>query len=170
MTGAPLKRNPKRQKVGIKENYSWVHPCFIIKEDKVTCKTTSKQIVVAIWATCRLCKFKSPDCKVYGVQTKLGNCPLWTRYIKHVENIHYLLNRKDLEETLVDPKVHWDIWRKARRGSARLRPGIKSKAHWMIVWKNLGTRVQKLKGALPTWRACVLLRIYLCTWAPAQGL
>ena len=72
--GAPPKRNPKRRKAGIKENYSWVNPCFIIKENKVTCKTTGKQIVVAIWATCRLCKFKSPDCRAYGVKTKPRNC------------------------------------------------------------------------------------------------
>ena len=39
--GAPLKRNPKHWKEDIKENYSWVHQCFIIKEDKVTCKTTN---------------------------------------------------------------------------------------------------------------------------------
>ena len=73
--GAPLKRNAKRRKEGIKENYNWVHPCFIIIEDKVTCKMTGKQIVVAILAICRLCKFKSPDCKAYGEKTKPGNCP-----------------------------------------------------------------------------------------------
>ena len=107
-TGVPPKRNPKRQKAGIMENYNWVHPCFIIKDNKVTYKTTSKQILVAIWATCRFCKFKSPDCRAYGMKTKPGNCPLWTRCIKHVEKIHYLLNRKDLEEALADPKAHWD--------------------------------------------------------------
>ena len=93
-TGAPLKRNPKCRKAGIKENYSWVHPCFIIKEDKVTCKTTGKQIVVAIWAICKLCKFKSPDCRAYGVKTKPGNCPSWTGCIKHVDNIHCLAGPK----------------------------------------------------------------------------
>ena len=74
-TGKSPKRNPKCQKAGIKENYSWMHPCFIIIEDKVTCQMTGKQIVVAIWAICRLCKFKLPDCKVYGVKTKPANCP-----------------------------------------------------------------------------------------------
>ena len=72
----------------------------------MTCKMTGKQIVVAILATCRLCKFKSPDCRVYGMKIKPGNCPSWTGCIKHVENIHYLLNRQDLEEALVDPKAH----------------------------------------------------------------
>ena len=71
-------------------------------------KTTGKQIVVAIWAICRLCKFKSPDCRAYGVKTKPSNCPSWTGCIKHVENIHYLLDQKDLEEALADPKAHWD--------------------------------------------------------------
>ena len=107
-TGAPPKRNPKCWKVDIKENYNWVQLCFIIKYDKVTCKTTSKQIVVAIWAICKLCKFKSLDCRAYGMKTKPTNCPSWTRCIKHVENIHYLLNRKDLDKALVDPKAHWD--------------------------------------------------------------
>ena len=31
--GAPPKRNLKHWKAGIKENYIWVHPCFIITED-----------------------------------------------------------------------------------------------------------------------------------------
>ena len=64
--------------------------------------------MVAIWTTFRLCKFKSPDCKAYGVKTKPGNYPLWTRCIKHVENIYCLLDRKDLEENLADPKADWD--------------------------------------------------------------
>ena len=89
---APPKRNPKRQKANIKENYSWVHPCFIITEDKVTSKMTGKQIVVAISGICSLLKFKSPDCSAYGVRTKPGNCPSWIGCIKHVENIHYLLD------------------------------------------------------------------------------
>ena len=57
--GAPLKGNTKHWKASIKENYRCVHPCFDIKDYKVKCKTTGKPIVVAIWATCRLCKFKS---------------------------------------------------------------------------------------------------------------
>ena len=108
VTGAPPKRNPKRRRVSIKENYNWVHPCLIIKDDNVTYKTTCKQIVLAIWATCRLRKFKSPDCRAYGVKTKPDNCPSWARCIKHVECIHYSLDKKDLEEVLIDPKAHWD--------------------------------------------------------------
>ena len=126
-----------------------MHPCFIITEDKVTCKMSGKQIVVAISAVCRLCKFKSPDCKVYGVKTKPGTCPSWTGCIKHVENIHYLLDRKDLEEALADPKAHWDNLEESKARKWKLRPGIKGKARWMIVWKNLGIGVQTLKGALP---------------------
>ena len=107
-TGEPPKRNPKHWKAGIKENYSWVHLCFTIKDDNVTYKVTGKPIVVAIWATCKLCKFKSPDCRAYSVKTKPNNFPSWTGYIKHVENIHFLLDQKDLEESVVDPKAHCD--------------------------------------------------------------
>ena len=35
-------------------------------------------------------------------------CPLWSRCIKYMESIHYLLDPKDVEEALVDPKAHWD--------------------------------------------------------------
>ena len=120
--GTP-KKEPKTSKASIKENHSRVHPCFIIKDDKVTCKTADKQLVVAIWATCRLCKFKSLDCRVYGLKMKPRNCPLWTGCIKHVENIHYLLNTKDLEEALADPKAHWDSLEESK---ARKR-GIETK-------------------------------------------
>ena len=83
-----------------------MHPCFSIKNDKVTCKPTGKQIVVAILATYRLCK--SPTCRAYGVKMKPGNCLSRTRCIKYVENIHRLLDPKDLEEALADPKAHVD--------------------------------------------------------------
>ena len=42
------------------------------------------------------------------MKTKPGNCPSWTRCIKHVENIHYFLDQKDLEKALADPRAHWD--------------------------------------------------------------
>ena len=89
----------------------------------MTYKTTGKQIVVAIWATCRLCKFKSTNCGAYGVKRKPGNCPPWTGCIKHMENIHYLLDWKDLEEALADPKAHWDSLEESK---ARKR-GIKTR-------------------------------------------
>ena len=85
-----------------------MHPSFIVQDDEVTCKTTNKQIAVVVWATCRLCKFKSLDCTAYGVKMKLSNYPSWTGCIEHVENIHYFLDRKDLEEVLADPKAHGD--------------------------------------------------------------
>ena len=68
--GAPPRRNPKRRKAGIKENYRWVLPCFDIKNVEMPCKTTGKPILVAIWATCKLCKFNSPGCKAYGVENE----------------------------------------------------------------------------------------------------
>ena len=42
------------------------------------------------------------------MKTKPSNCPSWTECIKHMEDIHYLLDQKDLEEALADPKAHWD--------------------------------------------------------------
>ena len=86
----------------------------------MTCKTTGKQIVVAIWAICRLCQFQSPDCRAHGMKTKPRNCPSWTRYIKHVENIHYLLDLKDLEEALADPKAHWDYLEESKARKRRI--------------------------------------------------
>ena len=131
----PLKRNPKRQKAASKEHYRRVLPCFHVKKDEMPYKRTNKPKVVAIWATCKLelCKFKSPGCRVYGLKTKPSNCPSWSRCVKHVENIHYLLDTKDLEEALANQKAHWNNLRKVRLGSTGLILSIKGKAHWRNV-------------------------------------
>ena len=131
--GGTPRRNPKRRKAGIKENYRWVLPCFDIKNVEMPYKTTGKPILVAIWATCKLCKFKSPGCRAYGLKTKPGNCPSWTGCVKHVENIHYLLDSKDLEEDLADPRAHWDSLEESKARKRGLRPGIKGKARWTNV-------------------------------------
>ena len=39
---------------------------------------------------------------------QLANCALWSRCVKHVENMHYLHDPKDVEEALANPKAHWD--------------------------------------------------------------
>ena len=72
------------------------------------CERIGKPKVVALWTTCKICKFKSPHCRAYGVKTKPSNCPLWFGCVKHMENIHYFLNPKDLEEVLIDSKAYWD--------------------------------------------------------------
>ena len=105
--GGTPKRNLKRQKAANKEHYKWVLPCFHVKEDEMPCKITGKLKALAVWTTCKLCKFKSPGCRVYGVKTKAINCLSWSRCVKHVENIHYLLDPKDLEEVLANLKAHW---------------------------------------------------------------
>ena len=72
--------------------------------------------MLAIWAICKLCKYKNPDFKTFGVKTKISNCASWSGCVKHVENVHYLHNPKDVGEALTNPKAHWDDWenRKAR--------------------------------------------------------
>ena len=42
------------------------------------------------------------------MKIKAGNCLSWSGCIKHVENIHCLLDPKDLEEALPNLKVHWN--------------------------------------------------------------
>ena len=68
---------------------------------------TGKPKMVDIRETCKLCRFKLPGCKVYGMETKPGNCPSWSRCIRHMETIHYFLGPKDWEEALANPKAHW---------------------------------------------------------------
>ena len=57
---------------------------------------------------CKLCKYKNPDFKAFGVKTKISNCASWSGCVKHVENVHYLHDPKDVEEALTNPKAHWD--------------------------------------------------------------
>ena len=64
--------------------------------------------MLAIWATCQLCKYNNPDFKAFGVKTKISNCASWSGCVKHVENVHYLHDPKDMEEALANPKAHWD--------------------------------------------------------------
>ena len=63
---------------------------------------------IAIWATCKLCLYKNPKAKAYGVKTKITHCPLWTRCVKHVENTHCLHTPEEIDEAIANPKAHWD--------------------------------------------------------------
>ena len=70
-----------------------------------------------------------------------------------MEIIQRLLDPKGLKEALANPEARWDRVEenKARRHGIETRikgiKGIKGKACWTNVWKNLGVGVQKLKGA-----------------------
>ena len=103
----------KRQKRTMRERgpvqtYKWVVPCYDMKKVSKPRPRYKKDQVLTIWATCKLCKYKNPDFKAFGVKTKISNCASWSRCVKHVENVHYLHDPKDVEEALANPKAHWD--------------------------------------------------------------
>ena len=82
--------------------------------------------LVAIWTTCKLCKYKKLDYKAFGVKTKISHCASWSGCVKHVENVHYLHDPKYVEESLTNPRAHWNNLedRKARlRGVETLLQG-----------------------------------------------
>ena len=77
------KRNVKRQKCTTRERgpdqtYKWVVPCYDMNEVSKLCPRYKKDQVLAIWATCKLCKYKNPDFKAFGVNTKISNCASWS--------------------------------------------------------------------------------------------
>ena len=107
------KRNVKRKKRtrrerGPSQTYKWVVPCYNVNEVSKLHPGYKKDQVLTIWATCKLCKYKNPDFKAFGVKTKISNCASWSGCMKHVENVHYLHDPKDVEEALTNPKAHWD--------------------------------------------------------------
>ena len=111
--GSAAKRNVKRQKRTTRERgpgqtYKWVIPCCDMKEVSKPCPGYKKDQVLAIWATCKLCKYKNPDFKAFGVKTKISNYASWYRCVKHIQSVHYLHDPKDVEETLTNPIAHWD--------------------------------------------------------------
>ena len=104
------------------------------------------------------------------METKPRNCPSWIECIKHVGNIHYLLDQKDLEEALADPKAHWDSLEESKVRKRGIETQYQGQSTLDDCVEEVGRRSAEIKDAWPTWRACVLLRIYLCTWASTQGL
>ena len=49
---------------------------------------SNKDKLVLIWVTCKICKFKTPGCKAYGVKTQAYNYPSQCGCVKHVEKIY----------------------------------------------------------------------------------
>ena len=85
----PAKRNVKRAKRIKRERvpgqtYKWVEKCYDVNKVVDKRPGLKKSKVIAIWATCILCRYKNLDARAYGVKTKITNCPLWTGCVKHV--------------------------------------------------------------------------------------
>ena len=89
------------------------------------------------------------------MKTRPGNCSSWTGCVKDVENIHYLLDQKDLEEALVDPKAHWHSLedRKARKR------GIET---WYQGQSTLDKCVEEFGGRSAETKRCVANLVRLC--------
>ena len=107
------KRNIKCRKHTTRERgpvqtYKWVLPCYDVNEVSKSRPGYKRDQVLAICATSKLCKYKNPDFKAFGVKTKISNCASWSRCVKHVENVHYLHDPKDVEEALANSKAHWN--------------------------------------------------------------
>ena len=169
-TEPPPKRNPKHQKETIKEHYIWVLPCFDVIEDVMHYERIGMPKVAATWATCKICKFKSPGCREYGMKTKPYNCASWSGCVKHAQNIHYLEDPNDVEEVLADPKAHWDSLEesKARKHAIETRYQGQSRLDKCV--EEFGCRSTEMKRCVKIWRVCAMLIIYLCISAPVQGL
>ena len=104
------------------------------------------------------------------MKSKISNCALWSGCVKHVENVHYLHNPKDVEEALINPKAHWDDLEDRK---ARL-PGVDT---WLQGQSTLDEYVEeyrrgsaKRKHCVVTWHDFVQWRICLCISAPGLGL
>ena len=87
--GLPTKRNVKRPKRTTKESalgqtYKQALPCYNMNKVFKPRPGYKKDQVVAIWANCKLCKYKNLDFKAFGVKTTLSISPLWSRCAKYV--------------------------------------------------------------------------------------
>ena len=72
------KRNMKRQnctmrECGFGQTYKWVVSCCNMNKLSKLCLGYKKNQVLIIWATCKLCKYRNPDFKAFGVKTKILN-------------------------------------------------------------------------------------------------
>ena len=142
--------------------------CFDLNEVSKPHIGYKKPKVVTIWATCILCKYKTRISKRL-CEDKITNCPSWSGCVEHVQNLHYLHDKKDWEETLTNPKAHWDDWKIGRRGYMGWRPGYKGRARWTSAWRDTVVGVLKRNVAWRTWHACVWWIICLCISAPSLG-
>ena len=73
------KRNVKRRKRTTRERgpiqtYKCVVPCYNVNKVSKPRVGYKKDDVLTIWATCKLCKYKKPDFKAFGVKKKISNC------------------------------------------------------------------------------------------------
>ena len=115
------KRNVKRPKSTTRkctpiQIYKWVVPCYNVNKMSKPCLGYKKDQVIAIWVTCKLCKYKSLDFKAFGLKTKTSNCASWSGCVKHVENVHHLHDPKDVKKLSQILKLIEKIWKIGRRG------------------------------------------------------
>lgn len=50
-------------------------------------------------------------------------------------------NLKYLEKAIANPRAHWDDLEDTKAGCVGWRLGLKGRAHWTSVWKNMGVGV-----------------------------
>ena len=99
-----------------------------------------------------------------------GNCPSWSRCIKHVEIIHNLLDLNILEEALTHPKAHFDSLEERKARKCAIETRFQGQGTFNVFVGEFRRGSLEKKDAWRTWRAYALLRIFLCLWAPTQGL
>ena len=90
--------------------------------------------------------------------------------MKHVENLHYLHNPKDVEKFSQILKFIGMIWKIGRRGCIEWRPCYRGRARWTSAWKNIGAGVLKENVAWRTWHDYEGWRICLDISALGLGL
>ena len=132
----------------------------------MSCERTCKPKMVVIWATFKLCNFKSLGCKVDGVKTKPNNCLSRPRYIKEMESIHFWLDPKDLEEALAPPQTHWDSWKetKVRKCGLEIRyQGQSTLDKCMEEYGCRSTKTKRYMGELVRLCAFESLPLHMCT-------
>ena len=56
----------------------------------------------------QIVQVQKPGFQSVCCEDKISNCASWSGCVKHVENVHYLHDLKDVEEALTNPKAHWD--------------------------------------------------------------
>ena len=166
------KRNVKRQKRTSRDyepvqTYKWVLPCFDMNEVSKQRPGYKKDQVLAIWATSKLCNYKNPDFKAFDVKSKISNCASWSGCVKHVENVHYLHDPKDVDEALANPRAHWDDLqdRKARLRGVDTR--LQGQSTWDECMEEYGRRSAEMKRCVANLtRLCAVenLPLHIGTW------
>ena len=86
-----------------------------------------------------------------------------------MENIHCLLEPKDLEEDLVDPKAHWDILEECKVRERRIETWYQRQSTLDGCVEEFGRRSAETKGCMTNLVKLCAAENYLCIWAPVQG-